>query len=71
MTNSIVQAVIFDKTKWNTEQARQFLQRHEMKPIKRVHITKNYYRYRLVEPNSDRPHKLKEITDGVKLVLEF
>jgi hypothetical protein len=48
-----IQAILFDKLYWNTNDARIYLKESNKKPIKRVHITDNYYRYRLIEPDYD------------------
>ena len=51
---TIFQAIMFDKKIYTTEQARKFLTKHKFNPIKRVRITKNYYRYRLKEPDETK-----------------
>ena len=49
-----IQAMLFDKNYWTTNDARTYLKKSNKKPIKRVHITDNYYRYRLIEPNYNK-----------------
>jgi len=49
-----IQAVIFNKHVWTTASARQWLQTHNYTPIKDVHETKNYYRYRIQPPETFR-----------------
>ena len=44
---SSIQAVIFNKKKYTANEARKFLQKNNMHPIKRVDKTTNYLRYRL------------------------
>ena len=51
-----IQAVLFDKNYWNTNDARAQLKASGHKPIKKVHITDKYYRYRLIEPNYNKYH---------------
>ena len=46
-----IQAVLFNKDYWNTTQARSYLKKTGKQPIKKVHTTDNYHRYRLIEPN--------------------
>lgn len=72
---STVQAVIFSKKDWSTEDARKWLFEHDYRPIKRVDKTKNFLRYRLKDPKQfktfrTRPLKTK---DGrrFQLVLGF
>lgn len=47
---SEIQAVLFDKTKWNTTKARAKLANMKLTPIKKVHITDRYLRYRINDP---------------------
>ncbi len=51
-----IQAVLFDKNYWNTNDARAQLKASGHQPIKKVHITDKYYRYRLIEPNYNKYH---------------
>ncbi len=46
-----VQAISFNKDYWSTNDARTYLKKSNKQPIKRVHTTDTYYRYRLVEPD--------------------
>jgi hypothetical protein len=47
----MLQAVLFYKDYWNATRAREHLNKEKLKPIKRVHITDKYYRYRIAEPD--------------------
>lgn len=49
-----IQAILFDKIYWITKTARKYLKETRHIPIKRVHITDKYLRYRLIEPNYDK-----------------
>jgi hypothetical protein len=53
-----IQAVLFDKNYWNTNAARAYLKANGKQPIKRVHTTDNYHRYRLIEPDYNKYHYL-------------
>ena len=65
-----VQAVIFKREYYNPDSARRWLKRHHYEPIKRVHITANYLRYRIREPDEDKyEYRMKAIDTGIKLVL--
>ena len=46
----MIQNVIFDKKIWTTSKCRIWLKKHGFKPIKRVDVTDNYYRYRIKHP---------------------
>ena len=44
----MIQATLFDKLYWSTSQARDYLNKYGYHPIKRVHTTDKYHRYRLI-----------------------
>ena len=62
-----LQSARFHKTKFTTQQARAYLKRKNIKPIKHVDITPYYYRYRITEPIYDR-YITKKISDGIEYV---
>ena len=39
------QAIIFNKNLYTLNDAKKFIKKHDLKPIKEVHQTKNYYRF--------------------------
>ena len=50
---SQIQAIIFDKKKWTASKARNWLKKNRFKPLKAVHKTENYLRYRLKTPSKN------------------
>lgn len=68
---SKVQAVIFDKNKFTTKKAREWVDKHNFSRAKRVHITKNNLRYRIREPDTEKRYRTKQIANGIKFILEF
>ena len=42
-----IQTLLFDKNYYTKTQVNQWLRRHNITPIKQIHITKNFYRSRL------------------------
>jgi len=68
---SHIQAILFDKKKFDTKAARSWLKKNSMKPIKRVHSTGKYHRYRIREPRSDLQYRIKSIDRGVRAVISF
>lgn len=66
----MLQSVIFDKNIWTLTEARHWLMKHKLRPIKSVHITANYYRFRMNEPVPNARYYTKEIDDGVLFVIE-
>jgi len=49
MNNSVVQAVLFRKVDWDLKNSMKWLENNHFK-AKKVDITNNWFRYRLLEP---------------------
>jgi hypothetical protein len=48
-SNSVVQAVLFRKVDWNLQNSLKWLENNHFK-AKKIDITNNWFRYRLLEP---------------------
>jgi hypothetical protein len=68
---SEIQAVIFNKQVWNQNKAQQELKKMGLKPIKPVHETSNYLRYRLHDPSQYTHFVTKPNQNQFKLVIGF
>jgi len=68
---SEIHTIYFDKNKWTTTTARNWLKTHDQKPIKKVHITPNELRYRLVDPKKFSRFITKKTKDGINFVIGF
>lgn len=64
-------AVIFEKKLWTTRQARAWMRAKGWKPVKRVDVTENFYRYRLRSPKQFKRFRTKRLPGGVQLILGF
>lgn len=65
----LVHTIAFDKDKWNTIQARAWLKKHRYVPIKHVHRTENYLRYRLRDPELFSSFVTKSIPEsGINII---
>ena len=49
-----VQAVLFLINDWNTNDCRKWLTNHDYIPLKRVHKTNTFFRYRILQPNYNK-----------------
>ena len=49
-----IQSLLFDKNYYTKTQVNQWLRRHNITPIKHIHITKNFYRSRLKTTNYNK-----------------
>ncbi len=69
---SEIQAVLFEKKVWDSKMARKWLKKNKMKPIKKVHKTKNLLRYRLRSPRKYKRFRMKSIPKfSLKFVIGF
>ena len=57
-----LQSIMFRKSDWKKKDTESFLRHHGFQPIKPVHTTKTFYRYRLVEPDYRHQYKYRIIT---------
>jgi hypothetical protein len=69
---SEVESIIFDKKRWTPLHARRWMKEHYFAPIKKVHKTKNFYRYRINNPEKYKRYINKSISNnGIKLIIGF
>ena len=68
---TVTRAIIFSKEFYDTARARRWLSRHHYKPIKKVHETTRYLRYRIREVDERYEYRIKPFTEGVKAVIGF
>jgi hypothetical protein len=66
---SKVQAVLFDRERWSPKQAEAWLSGRNMTPIKNVHATENYLRYRMRDPGEFDHFTTLPVYEGVKMVI--
>lgn len=67
-----IQAILFDNTKHTSLNAMRWLKKHHFAPIKRQHLTENYRRYRIREPEDfiEKSFRTIDIGDGsIKMVI--
>lgn len=68
---SEIQSVIFNKHIWTKKEAIKFLKKNNLKNIKPVHETVNFYRYRIRKPEKFKYFRLKKIPIGIEMVIGF
>ena len=49
-----LRACLFVINDWSTDEARKFLKIHNITPIKILHKTKSFLRYRILQPNYNK-----------------
>lgn len=65
-----VQSIIFDKKYWTINECKRWLHYNGFNPIKNVHATTHFYRWRISEPIYKR-YAIKKLNNGIELVLGF
>lgn len=65
-----IQAILFPIDKWTSDDARRWLSKSGHTPIKRVHKTDNYLRYRISEPDRKSSYTSKHLNNGIILILK-
>lgn len=65
-----IQSVMLKRSKFkNVKNGMKWIKKNKFKPIKRVHKTNNYFRYRLNQPNKYNKFRIKTINNNVKFVI--
>ena len=69
---SIIQAYLFSKDVYTKRDVKHFLERNNIIPIKHMHITKNYYRIRVLTPNYRKyEYRIGRLAFGLDCIFEF
>lgn len=64
-----IQAVLFKRIQWDPQSARQWLKQHGLQPIKHVHPTEHFLRYRIEQPRVTKKYYSKVMANGIILVI--
>ena len=67
---SDIQSVIIDKRLFSLAQAINYINLHGYK-LKKIDETANYYRFRQLDPELFKKYFIKDLHNGVKLVVGF
>ena len=66
-----IQSVLFPIAVYTPRTAKNWLRTHHIKPIKRVHRTSHFLRYRIQEPDIFKGYITKKLNSGIDLVLGY
>ena len=66
-----IQSIIFDKNIWSLTRAKHYLLYHNLHPIKEMHETDHYYRFRLEQPRTHARYITKQIAKGLKIIISM
>ena len=74
---SEIHSIVFYRPKWNLTTSKRWIKEHNLKPIKKVHITKSVdgkitqYRYRIKNPNLFKKFITKKTNDNINIIIGF
>jgi hypothetical protein len=69
---SEIQAILFNKQNgWTPNTSHLWLELHKYKPIKKVHETKDNFRYRMKDPKKCNRLRIKHLKDGISFIFCF
>lgn len=68
---SQIQSVLFDKNYWTLDEAKRWLRDNNLKPLKKEHTTKRFYRYRIRNPHEFSRIRTIKTHDGLDLLIGF
>jgi hypothetical protein len=68
---SVTQAIIFDKFYWSPLETRKWLIMHHLIPIKPMHETKKFYRYRLRDPKDFKRIRTIKTKDHLDIIIGY
>ena len=64
-----LQSVLFPKN-YTMKEVKQFVTKHNLKPIKDIHETARFKRLRISEPNYNK-YSTKKLSNGIELVIGY
>lgn len=65
----MIQSIIFEKNKWSNKTAKKWLRDNMYSPIKPVHATSNFLRFRLHNPELFKSFITKKLPNGIELII--
>ena len=68
---SHIQAVLFSKSHYSTQKAREWLKSNKLKPIARVRDPGKYIRYRITDPKLYKQMRTKPLAPFAKTGIKF
>jgi len=66
--HSKLHSVLFDKQYWTPKNSKEWLNSHDIKPIKPAHITAEKIRYRILNPKLFTKFVSKQLPNNITLV---
>lgn len=66
----MIQAIIFKNSQFNLKKSKEWLKKHNYN-YKSYRTTKNFFRFRLIEPSKKYYYRIKKISDNIFFVLMF
>ena len=68
----MIQSILFNNNRYSEKTAKHWLNQHNYHPIKSVHITSNYLRYRMKDPDyKNHKYRIERIGHGISFIIEI
>ncbi len=64
-----IQSIRFNREYFTPGKSRKYLKEHGLKPIKKMHTTKGFYIFRLLEPNQYKKYFTKKLNNEINLII--
>lgn len=68
---SFIQSVVFDINYWKTNTARNWLKKHNLNPVNRVHKINNTLRYRIIDPKKFKSFSTQILPNNIHLIIGY
>ena len=66
-----IQSILFKKKSWTPKKAEAWLKKHNYKPLKKVHKTENYLRYRISKPDKRCRYSTVKFNKSIQAVVKY
>lgn len=66
-----IQAVLFDADKWDIFGSHLWMQKHGIYAVKSPHITDNFIRYRIQNPDKYTRLRTKQVSPSIQFIIGF
>lgn len=68
---SRIHGVLFDKEFWTKQEAKSWLLKHQLFPIRPMNISEKYWRFRITNPNYNKFEYRSHRENNIVFIFEF
>ena len=66
-----LQSLLFARDKYTPKEAIEYLKEHDIEPIKKVHKTEHYLRYRITSPKDYKRYRTSAFSNNIKAIIGY